>query len=98
MQEFWAQTSAIIFGGAILALLTFVAALMWNLRRDWILDHAWQKEAQKTLEAFGKRFEDHGNQFADLLVKLGGMDTRLTNIEHPIYPIRRPRAKQRTDN
>lgn len=78
MQEIWTQTLSIIFGGAILALLTFVSALMWNLRKQWILDHAWQKEAQRTLMNYGDKFEA-------IMLKLNGIDSRVTAVEHPAY-------------
>lgn len=78
MDQFFLGTLEIIFGGAVLGLLTFVAALLWNLRKEWILDHVWQKEAQKTLFEYGEKFKQ-------IMLKFEGIDSRLTDIEHPSF-------------
>lgn len=93
MHDLAFQIIAMIIGGAVLGIGGFILVLLWNLRAEWILDHAWQKTAQSQLVAFGDRFDKHGKQFEEMMLKLNGLDGRLTNLEHPIYPLRRQKPK-----
>ena len=97
MHDFWVGTLEIFFGGAALALLSFICLLMWNLRKEWILDHAWQKIAQETLEAHAKKFEEGNKLFSDIMYRLNSYDGRFTNLEHPVTPLRRNQRQVHDD-
>lgn len=95
MHDIIFQIVAIVISGAILGLSGFGAKMLWDLREQWILDHAWQKTAQDTLLKFGSKFDDHNTKFETVMIKLNGLDGRITSVEHPLYPLPR-RTKRQT--
>lgn len=96
MSQILNEAIAIIIGGAILGLLTFIAAQTWNIRKVWILDHKWQQEAADTLRAHNLKFEESNKNHELVMMKIGGLDGRVTAMEHPKPPVTRfknPRVK-----
>lgn len=87
MHDLVFQIISIIIGGAVLGIGGFMLTLLWNFRKEWILHQAWQETAQETLVEQGKNIKD-------LVYKFGGLDGRITKIEHPVYPLRRGKRIQ----
>lgn len=95
MNEVANQIISIVVGGAILALLTFIAALTWNIRKIWIQDHEWQKMAAKTLEDHRVKFDESNKTFESVMLKISGLDTRMAVVEHPRYfPVKRKNERR----
>lgn len=78
--DFIFETISIILGGTVLGVGGFSLKLMWDFRRDWILDQEWREIAQKTLLT-------HTDDLKNITLKIHGLDTRITNIEHPVYQV-----------